>query len=385
MRFCRLSVFAFVTAVLSACGGGEAEPPVYSQTDSAGIRLVQHRALPERTAFTLGEPLYRHGWRPGDVQFSRLYGGAVLSDGRVAATDLDTGELILLAPDGELDTILAGKGEGPGELGSPVSVHALPGDTLLVEDDGNMRLAYFHGDALARTFQLEGFAPFMSMTVGVADRVMIGMPTAYRPYFDEPWLSMPLLRQPLDSNAPDTLAMYDFVARAIQGQPNNPFRPRGAQAVSGNAVLVARGDRAEVRALDVDTGEPTRIIRWQEAPRPMTDEFWESYATGLLERVGGDRVAEAETQLANSRPLAEGPLPFIGDIWGDDVGRVWVGQYDWGNSHPNRIKVFAADGEWLGTVDLPARVQIVDITERYLLGIERDEFDVQALVLWELR
>lgn len=384
MRTAPPLVFMLAAALLSACAGGDTAAPTFTTVDSAGVSIVEHGPLPDRTAFVLGEPLFRHGWRDGDFQFTRLFAAALMSDGRVAAGDLATGDLVMLSATGALDTILGGKGEGPAEFGSLMSIHVLSGDTLLIEDDGNMRLAYFHDGRVARTVQFEGFASFMSRAIGIVDGTLIGEPTAYRPFFDEPWLSMPIVRQPSTGEPVDTLIMYDFVAQAIQDQPNNPFRPRGSVGISGSDLLLARGDHPQVRVVDTRTGELTRVVRWSETPPQMTDEFWDLFAEPRLARVDPSEAAEARTELAAMRPLAEGDLPVIGSVWGDPLGRTWVGQYHWGFTLPNRLKVFGPRGEWLGFVDLPAHVQILEITEDRILGIETDDFDVQAIAVWEL-
>ncbi len=49
-------------------------------------------------------------------------------------------------------------------------------------------------------------------------------------------------------------------------------------------------------------------------------------------------------------------------------------------------RYFAIDpsGEWLGAVNMPARFRLLDASEQYVLGVQRDEFDVEHIAAYEL-
>ena len=42
------------------------------------------------------------------------------------------------------------------------------------------------------------------------------------------------------------------------------------------------------------------------------------------------------------------------------------------------------EGEWLGAVEMPRGARILDIGREYLLAVERDEFHLEAAVLYRL-
>ena len=42
------------------------------------------------------------------------------------------------------------------------------------------------------------------------------------------------------------------------------------------------------------------------------------------------------------------------------------------------------DGEWLGTVEASARFRILDVAGGLVLGAEKDDMDVESLVMYEL-
>ena len=59
----------------------------------------------------------------------------------------------------------------------------------------------------------------------------------------------------------------------------------------------------------------------------------------------------------------------------------------WGHSAPGSDHgraVISPDGEWLGQVEAPPRFRILDVTGGLVLGVLRDEMDVENVVVYEL-
>ena len=46
--------------------------------------------------------------------------------------------------------------------------------------------------------------------------------------------------------------------------------------------------------------------------------------------------------------------------------------------------VIAPDGEWLGTVEAPPGFRMLDVAGGLVLGVARDEMDVESVVVYEL-
>jgi hypothetical protein len=51
---------------------------------------------------------------------------------------------------------------------------------------------------------------------------------------------------------------------------------------------------------------------------------------------------------------------------------------------PNEWDVFDARGVWLGSMALPPLFTVQEIGDNYMLGVLRDEFDVEQVVVYEL-
>lgn len=88
------------------------------------------------------------------------------------------------------------------------------------------------------------------------------------------------------------------------------------------------------------------------------------------------------------QPIASFDLPdtkaAYGPVLVDRRGSFWVGSYALPQQQPASWAVFSRDGERLGEVATPERFQPVDIGDDYVLGLFRDELDVEYVRLYTL-
>ena len=70
--------------------------------------------------------------------------------------------------------------------------------------------------------------------------------------------------------------------------------------------------------------------------------------------------------------------PAFADILVDPSGAVWLELYlgESEQDEPPEWLVLDADGTWLGTVRIPDRFTVSDITMDAVLGVRRDELDL---------
>lgn len=349
--------------------------------DSAGVRVVEHNVLPQRTAFVLGDPLYRVGWSDAGPEFQMIGSGVVLDRGWVAVADAGANHVVLLNEIGEVEATLGGSGEGPGEIGRLRSVYTLADDTLVVEDGGNARFTLYHrGQFVGAHTPEDGRAMFELMGAGLVDRSLILSVAGYPPFFEESWLKVPIVRHPLGTEEWDTVAHYDFRPRVARGETLPPFRPIGLIGTHPDGVLVGRGDRPQVAVLDLE-GTTTQIIRWGGTPLEFTDSIWSIYTTYRMGRLGSRTEQEMRAYLEELRVAADDVLPYMSEVRGDAIGRIWVSQFSPDYRYPPSYRVFGPDGDWLGWVGVPPRTEILDVRARTVLGIQRNELDVDAVVL----
>lgn len=374
-----IPLFAFLIA---ACGpDDEARPTSPIVRDSAGVRIVENGALDSTVAFSVGEPLYRLGDEPGEYEFVRIRDGALRSDGIAAVGDAGHDEVLVVDRTGAVRWTAGGTGEGPGEFSSLAGV-GWQADTVLAHDALQSRVAYLVDGEVSSAERLPD-----AMTVVVAnwlgDGRIVVSPGSYRPYSEDPWITMPLVGHDLGSSEVDTLVVYDMAQGLSENETADPFRSFGTIAVRDARIAYGRGDRAEIRVAGAD-GRLEEIWRWPHPRTPVSDAVWDGYVARRMADPGSRTEAEMEQYLAVLREAVEGELPAFDALYVDAAGRVWTRDYDPTTRPSTHFHVFGPDGGWLGRVELPERTEILDIGENLLLAIRRDELDVQSLVLHPL-
>ena len=91
-----------------------------------------------------------------------------------------------------------------------------------------------------------------------------------------------------------------------------------------------------------------------------------------------------EQSLSDARRDFAGPMPLFRYTYGDRQGNVWLSEPGFGSIVAKTYSVISSEGVWLGTVEFPTDIRLLDISDDRVLGVEMDAFDVQALVLYEI-
>jgi len=217
--------------------------------------------------------------------------------------------------------------------------------------------------------------------------------SSYRSGFDVAWLPGHMVRFDLDTGVADTVASYDMAPFAPREGPKNPFPPFGDVSVAGGQFVHGRSDVPQLTWRTPD-GETRQIVRWSPDRTYPTADNWaafESFLQTELPRVnpqlsGADLEQMVQRSLAEYELVGDEPLPIYTTLAGDDEGRVWLGEFSI-HSRLNgipRYTIFASDGGWLGTLEVPARFRVLDVAGGLVLGVVQDEIDVESVVVYEL-
>ena len=392
MRSASLPAAALVIAATSACGGdtGPATGPMVRE--SAGVRIVEYAGLPdtEPSLALAPEPLYRHGGHPGEYAFGLIGRGRLFSDGSAALSDDASSEIVLVTPDGASHSVAAGAGEGPGEVGYVLGMFTRGQDSLLVLDRRNSSLSLFVNGSPVLTESLVDLRRNTSqwpMGLDGAGKFLTAT-SSYRPGFEEEWLQGHMARFDPETGVVDTVASYDYVPG--DGNPSPGF---GSVTVADGEFVQTRSDRPEVTWRVAD-GSVRQIVRWQAEPEHLTEEHVQRYGESLLPRL---RFANPDAPIARVEEMVREnvarreadlgkPLALFRSPFGDAEGRVWLPSYDIAGPREGSppYTVFAPDGEWLGKVDAPPGLRILDVAHDRVLGVVTDEMDVQSVVVYEL-
>ena len=383
-------------AGMAACGGDTSaigDVPVQIE-DSAGVRIVAYEEAPTTDpAFRLAaEPLYRHGANPGDYAFQEASNGRLLPDGGAVVYDAWNAELVVFAQDGATFDVLATEGEGPGDVGHVSAVFALGRDSILAADPNLGRMTLFVGGEVARATSIRHTGSLGVRGIGSSGELLLA--TSHSPFgIEEEWFPGHMARLDMETGVVDTVASYDFTPRMPPELEWDPIAATGEVTVATGRFVYTRSDRAEV-TWRLPDGTVTQIVRWQAEPVLLNEERLgpieaehrmsvRMHSPGATE----DQVAAiTRSQMAVYEASLGRPLPRFGSPFADAEGRVWLPSYKPGGelSSVPPYTVIAADGEWLGTVEAPARFRILDVAGGLVLGAEKDDLDVESLVVYEL-
>ena len=389
----RILLTALATLALFACGGDTNQIANAAVKDSAGVRIVQHTGTPvaEPPFAFAPEPTYRHGNGPGDYAFARIWRGILLGDGSAAIFDAGSSEIVRLNPDGTFHSVLASGGEGPGEVSRLVtSMFAVGRDSIVVLDRAQTRSSLFVNGALAHTasiLDLRRATSLWPMGFDDAGGFLVAT-TSFLPGFEGEWLLGHMARYDPETAAVDTVASYKYVP----GE-SNPAPGVGRVLVSGGQFVYVRTDIPEV-VWHLADGTVSQIARWQLDPRYLTPEDLETIEPILRDRLrfanpgASDEEVESMTRrnMAGHEADLGNPIEHFKSPFADAEGRVWLP-----TSMPGvpgegvpPYTVISSEGEWLGMVDGPAELRILDVGWGRVLGVMTDEMGVESVVVYDL-
>jgi hypothetical protein len=387
---------ALVTGFLVGAGALPCQPVVQSYP----------RGAKAPAQWTLGtRPLLEIGGADavGPAEFSDIVGVTRQADGTIIVADGTSRELRVFDPKGRFRKIAARRGQGPGELPN-LGPFTSVGDTL-VAIDGRQAVHVFAPDgAWFRSLILPAVPRFIvNPVIGAlngTDMVLNlragSMDSTATVRYDSIWFARISLRdtsvrllgaQPLPpayTLAPGGPATYPLI-----------FAPRPVTAVRDGRVCLGYPTRYEVTCVD-SLGRRTLEIRRDIPPRSVHDSARRAYRSrsrlvparleGSL-RAHRERVAAAAQFAATFPAYSQLMLARTGELW----VRAFVTEDGFSanawrsNAVPSHWSIYDRQGRWVADCRLPARFAPAEAGADYVLGVSRDDDDVERITLWPLR
>ena len=395
-------VVATALAPMAGAAGQETVGPTGIRTlirDSAGIRIIENARPPEgsRLDWRLGpEPLVSIGRMVGEdpYLFHRVFGAAVLSDGRIVIGDDGPKELRVFDGSGNHLETWGGQGEGPGEFGGNQlwGMAVLPGDSIIVWHFWYPELTVFGPDGkLVRRFIPERSrwnywgdrrSHLWPLTVSLDGLILAGQDDVYiDPAEVEVWDAGGGLRGSLGAHP----GRESF--RRGDDDPGPVMFGRSVRRhIWGDLFGISSNHRYEFRAFALD-GSMARIVRMEHELREPTDAHVEAYIGERLAMYPSERTDLAEQRRRmQSMPVAE-HLPAFAAVRGDDaLGHLWVYEYEApGEEEPGTlITIFDPEGRVLGFFEVPEGMWILEIGADYILARVENDLGVHSVQLWPL-
>lgn len=384
--------------LLVACGGENPRAPVASVRDSAGVMIVENSgdgAVWEggQAWAVADEPILDIGTLEGEepYQLFQVSGAVRLPDGRIVVANSGTSELRFFDRSGRYAMSVGRKGSGPGEFEGLGTVGVI-GDSIAAFDWNLRRISTF---ALDGTFLRSAQLQFPS-----------GSPRPIGMFADGRWLcatNMVFAPAEMSTVRRDTSAYYVFGADGalvdslfafpsweffIKGSErfamarSLPFGRGPAAATSGDGFWAGLTDRYELKRYASD-GRLEVVMRRQHASKLVTDADIEAYKADALERIDNDNFRRQTEQLFQEMPIPS-TMPAFAGIIVDELGDLWVADYTAPGAATRSWTVFDADGRMLGSFDLPGDLNVYQIGDDFILGLWRDELDVQHVRVYRL-
>lgn len=380
----------------AGCGAGD-RADAFAVRDSAGIRIAESAApaWPEGGGWRVApEPAVRIGALEGDeaYQLFRVSQALRLADGRIVVVNSGVPDIRYYDADGRHLKTVGREGSGPGEFREISRAYRLTGDSLLVV--GFDRVSVF--DAAGEFVRSRPSpVPLITGRFGDGSFLLTGFAAGVDPYrLGHVRDSTALIRLDRDGSSRDTIAIVPGKERYRAEYANGisamdaPFgRPRSI-AIHGTHIYTGDGADFTITVLD-PLGRHIASYRRSHTPRPVTSDD----IARLEERLRGIYDSGARRPWIN-RVLREWSYP---DRWpaydrilaGTD-GTLWVrhdseaGPFAADSDRPAAWSVFDADGRWLGVVETPTGLDVSEFGADYVLGVARDELDIEYLELYML-
>lgn len=405
----RACLLGSLPTALAACDAA-ADPALTTRSDSAGIPIITAVAPqwgPGEGWTVSEEPVVEIGAvdGPREQLLDGVVGAVRLSNGDIVLGEWRTGELRRYDGEGALVWRAAGQGEGPGEHQLMRFMGLLPGDTVVTWDTRLDRVQVFGpGGGLVRTFSVETpwprFPPVHA--IGVSERHLVMIFHDARgevPNGVARWPPVRITALSLEDggirrviDVPGTETHITPMGEG-QGATSEYLFGKGPRyAVSASGLALVDTERFSVRSISLSGGgSATRILRRGEPAPPVTSEDVDAYVDWMT----AQSVARGLFLPPDLRdqPTAE-TLPVLGSIHLDAAGNLWVAPHSPHGAEVPPFQVYAPDGTWLGGVAVPPGLQLeylgiavavgFEIGEDYILGVWRDELDVEYVRMYGL-
>lgn len=396
--FLRQVLALFVGSVGLGCAA-EGTPSAHIVRDSAGVRIVESArpAWPEAAPWSISaDPLLEIGTRDGNeaVQLFQVSDAARMHDGRILVANEGTGSVKVFAPAGTLDTELGRSGDGPGELRSIASIHALPGDTVLVWDLVRTTASLFTPDGgFVRTVRIAPAGSERPLDVHPLPDGRLVVVTGGYSSESAPGIQRgvaPLLVVSADGSSTDTVSLFPSIETltmtvgGMQLRGVVPFPKAMHLEVRDGTLVIGTAERMEVSVLD-PSGTLLAVYRQPAADLIATEQDHAWYRERLAARASTPAEREMMDQVLAALVFPETHAAYS-DLQVDPTGAIWLrtGRHFPPNGSSREWTVFSPEGALLGTLTLPERFEPLEFGDDYVLGVWSDELDVEFLRLYGL-
>jgi len=341
---------------------------------------------------------------PREELFTQIGHAFRLGDGRYVIADGRQLRVSVWSADGRFHTAFGRAGEGPGEFGGIMGAWPAGGDTIAVWDPSLQRITRFLADgSVVRTDRLS-FGPRDAAAPRRADGFYGAMPDGRIVL-----ASISITRRVPDQLLPDTMtfALFDPDGRFVRviasrigmqrmmvrdvGSGPVPFSSWPSAAVISHTFVYTNGLDGVIDFFDTQAtaSQPPRTLRVDSTPFTL-EEAWRRLDTAIP----GSGAMPIMVQLAQAARRDLGQVPHFARMIADDLGRVWLKDYDPAidaltvRKYPfgdgGRWRIVQPDGRAVATLSVPRGIAPLAVHRDEILAVLRDELDVERFVVYRI-
>ncbi len=409
MRIVRnLSAALLGVAAITACSSAGGSYTSVEMWDSAGATIVQSHepTWAEDEAWLVSpEPELTIGLLQGaaEYQLVNVTAAARQSDGDIVLVDGGVREVRLYDHEGTYVRTLGRAGSGPGEFQNPTQVLVSAADSVLVWDNAFYRVSRFDSAGAFASAQsvdrgwiakaidpplYPGSADLLpdgQLVVRLVEKTLLkgGPAAASRPRSGA-------LKVSVDLSRIDTLMFVAGIEQVSVDAPWGqasvvpPLAKRTVTAVGATKARTCIGEQEGPEVVCFGPDASRTIVRWASEPAPVTEREIATWRDTTVAQYTQKLSRDAALQVLNQVPAPTSRPPYA-RILLDRAGNLWVESGRANGTAPETMDyfVFNPTGAWLGVVALPP-IEVLEIGDDYVLGIYRDELDIQYLQVHEL-
>lgn len=376
----RRATGAILMMFLFGCAAPEPESVASMVTDSAGITVVTHAEMQDvlelerSSGIRLGE-----GTEIAEL-FYQVRGGVLLPDERVAIANAGSQELLFLSSYGSLVGRFGGDGQGPEEFSNLFRLQGLPDGSVVASDPGNGRLVWVTSTGELAHSRSVSFEPEATPAPdqGIIGRGFVFGVTPAREVLAVPWARAEY------SGAEGLLPLRGELRRYSSNL--EAFEPIDSVRLR----LWFEQSQAEGPPIGQILGAPLLVF--------SANGSWLAYSEGAAYRIVLLKDGVAKVVIHEQRPLAAFTpdsvprhyhhaaefLPAYSELVVDSDGRVWARLGTPESSDVAEWHVFSERGMRGAVLRLPSSTSVLDARGGQVLVLERDELDVESVVLLRL-
>jgi len=162
-----------------------------------------------------------------------------------------------------------------------------------------------------------------------------------------------------------------------------PFAKIPMAAVSPTHFFFSDQGAYEIEVYD-PSGALVRIVRLEQDLIGVTPEDGRRYIESTVEEVSDPEQAAGMRAYFEALPLPDA-FPPHGTLRADALEHLWVEDFQRPGAENRTWNVFDPEGALVGRVTLPEKFDPFEIGRDYLLGVGRDEMNVEYVRMYGLR